>query len=251
MYMHFIISLTWTAGYDTFAFCSRHHVSLGHTTGGLIQRGNEVLQTLLRVLHFFVLSIAELGVWRLNESCFDHGFFLYFFIYLLAHWAHAFTSSLSVCCRSSDDLYSSCPSFSLCAPSLRYIAHLDAPGLSIIGAGEPAKPTVEFRLQDHRGVWHTLDEMPALTKEPEDGAPPAQSSISLGSGNNRQYRDESKMNELHPYCQTLTIGDLENCVHLENATFPEHERCSREKVSLTQYSVYQQLFRHRKPKFLL
>ncbi|MBU1377606.1 MAG: penicillin acylase family protein [Alphaproteobacteria bacterium] len=30
------------------------------------------------------------------------------------------------------------------APSLRYIAHLDAPGLSIIGAGEPALPGVSF-----------------------------------------------------------------------------------------------------------
>ncbi len=30
------------------------------------------------------------------------------------------------------------------APSLRYIAHLDAPGLSIIGAGEPALPGVSL-----------------------------------------------------------------------------------------------------------
>jgi penicillin amidase len=30
------------------------------------------------------------------------------------------------------------------APSLRYIAHLDAPGLSIIGAGEPALPGISF-----------------------------------------------------------------------------------------------------------
>jgi len=30
------------------------------------------------------------------------------------------------------------------APSLRYIAHLDAPGLSVIGAGEPALPGVSF-----------------------------------------------------------------------------------------------------------
>ena len=26
------------------------------------------------------------------------------------------------------------------------------------GAGEPAKPSADFRLQDHRGAWHTLDE---------------------------------------------------------------------------------------------
>ncbi len=30
--------------------------------------------------------------------------------------------------------------------------------VSLVGPGEPAKPTVGFRLQDHRGAWHTLDE---------------------------------------------------------------------------------------------
>ena len=30
--------------------------------------------------------------------------------------------------------------------------------VGLLGSGEPAKPTVGFRLQDHRGAWHTLDE---------------------------------------------------------------------------------------------
>ncbi len=30
--------------------------------------------------------------------------------------------------------------------------------VGLVGPGEPAKPTVGFRLQDHRGAWHTLDE---------------------------------------------------------------------------------------------
>jgi peroxiredoxin len=30
--------------------------------------------------------------------------------------------------------------------------------VGLAGAGEAARPTVEFRLQDHRGAWHTLDE---------------------------------------------------------------------------------------------
>src|SRR3954471_18458228 len=30
--------------------------------------------------------------------------------------------------------------------------------VSLVGQGEPAKPKVDFRLQDHRGAWHTLDE---------------------------------------------------------------------------------------------
>ena len=41
---------------------------------------------------------------------------------------------------------------------------------------------------------------------------------------------EKKMNDLHPYVQTLSISNVEDCVALENAVFPEHERCSREKV---------------------
>ncbi len=30
--------------------------------------------------------------------------------------------------------------------------------ISLVGLGEPANSTVDFRLQDHRGAWHTLDE---------------------------------------------------------------------------------------------
>ncbi len=30
--------------------------------------------------------------------------------------------------------------------------------LALLGAGEPATPAISFRLQDHRGAWHTLDE---------------------------------------------------------------------------------------------
>ena len=40
----------------------------------------------------------------------------------------------------------------------------------------------------------------------------------------------SELNDLHPYVQTLSLSNLESCVALENAVFPEEERCSREKV---------------------
>ncbi|KAL8789170.1 MAG: hypothetical protein Q9213_001277 [Squamulea squamosa] len=40
---------------------------------------------------------------------------------------------------------------------------------------------------------------------------------------------DKALTDLHPYVQTLTLSDLESCIALENATFPEHERCSREK----------------------
>lgn len=40
----------------------------------------------------------------------------------------------------------------------------------------------------------------------------------------------NQRNDLHPYVQTLSLSNLESCVALENAVFPESERCSREKV---------------------
>lgn len=44
-----------------------------------------------------------------------------------------------------------------------------------------------------------------------------------------------KRDQLHPYTQTLTLNDIESCVRLEEATFPENERCSREKVRPTSH----------------
>ncbi len=41
-------------------------------------------------------------------------------------------------------------------PSLRYIAHLDAPGLSIIGAGEPALPGVSLGHNDQTAFGITI-----------------------------------------------------------------------------------------------
>lgn len=42
----------------------------------------------------------------------------------------------------------------------------------------------------------------------------------------------NERNELHPYVQTLSFQNLESCVQLENAVFPEQERCSEDKVGL-------------------
>lgn len=53
-------------------------------------------------------------------------------------------------------------------------------------------------------------------------------------GNGRMHANEK--NNLHPYVQTLSISNLESCVALENAIFPEPERCSREKVRIFRQS---------------
>lgn len=48
-------------------------------------------------------------------------------------------------------------------------------------------------------------------------------------GNNKVNPNER--NNLHPYVQTLSLSNLDSCVALENSVFPEHERCTREKVT--------------------
>ena len=39
-----------------------------------------------------------------------------------------------------------------------------------------------------------------------------------------------RSNDLHPFVQVLSISDLDGCVAVENAAFPEDQRASREKV---------------------
>jgi hypothetical protein len=39
-----------------------------------------------------------------------------------------------------------------------------------------------------------------------------------------------KFDSLHPFTQVLSVSNVDDCVELEAETFPENERCSREKV---------------------
>jgi penicillin amidase len=50
------------------------------------------------------------------------------------------------------------PHRALTLPSLRYIVHLEAPGLSLIGAGEPALPGISFGHNGHAGFGLTIFE---------------------------------------------------------------------------------------------
>ena len=85
---------------------------------------------------------------------------------------------------------------------------------------------------------------PTLTASPE-GQPPSMAALDerstaliissddsddrdLQMSNSIRKRDQVK--NLHPYVQTLSLADLESIVALENAAFPEQERCSRQKV---------------------
>ena len=58
---------------------------------------------------------------------------------------------------------------------------------------------------------------------------------------------EKPMNDLHPYVQTLSISNVEDCVALENAVFPEHERCSKEKVGLAKFTTILDILRQASP----
>ncbi|KAI4252394.1 MAG: hypothetical protein L6R42_007983 [Xanthoria sp. 1 TBL-2021] len=52
----------------------------------------------------------------------------------------------------------------------------------------------------------------------------------FGLGPSRNAKMDNKaLSDLHPYVQILSLSDVDSCVALENATFPENERCSREK----------------------
>ncbi|KAL8841841.1 MAG: hypothetical protein Q9205_005440 [Flavoplaca limonia] len=52
----------------------------------------------------------------------------------------------------------------------------------------------------------------------------------VGLGSSRNLRVDNKvLSDLHPYVQTLSVSNLDSCVALENASFPEKERCSKEK----------------------
>ena len=88
----------------------------------------------------------------------------------------------------------------------------------------------------------TLNGMPALTKSPDEfedrsDAPTMDREAPMDADEEESMMSElasqrnEKRDELHPYTQSLTTGDIESCVRLEEATFPPQERCTREKVS--------------------
>jgi len=47
---------------------------------------------------------------------------------------------------------------------------------------------------------------------------------------NRPRSIPNKFAPLHPYTSILSLSDVDECVRVESEAFPEHERCSREKV---------------------
>ena len=52
----------------------------------------------------------------------------------------------------------------------------------------------------------------------------------LSRNTNLNRASSNKFDTLHPYTSILSLADVDQCVQLEESAFPEHERCSREKV---------------------
>lgn len=44
-------------------------------------------------------------------------------------------------------------------------------------------------------------------------------------------KKKNEEKNIHPYVQTLSLSDLESCLAVENAAFPEHHRATKEKVA--------------------
>lgn len=82
---------------------------------------------------------------------------------------------------------------------------------------------------------NTLSGMSGLSKfddqfEENNRQPPMDASDDYDMPGDSSPPNE-KRDELHPYCQTLSLSDVDSCTRLEEATFPPQERCTREKVS--------------------
>ena len=51
-------------------------------------------------------------------------------------------------------------------------------------------------------------------------------------------KKKNEEKNIHPYVQTLSLSDLESCLAVENAAFPEPHRATREKVATFLYNIW-------------
>ncbi|KAF4552870.1 Acetyltransferase (GNAT)-like protein 2 [Elsinoe fawcettii] len=87
--------------------------------------------------------------------------------------------------------------------------------------------------EEHDDVWRNIANLEKSSDETEttyEQAQPGDNGFVLsGSQSNHDLSASSRSSEVKPYVQALTFLDLDSCVALEEVTFPEQERCSREK----------------------
>ena len=102
----------------------------------------------------------------------------------------------------------------------------------LFSPGPPSEPDLTASPETQQPGLGALDGRSAASLFDSDDADEGELRIS------DSFRKSDQEKNLHPYVQTLSLVDLESCVALENAAFPEYERCSREKVG-TIYSLNQ------------
>ena len=68
--------------------------------------------------------------------------------------------------------------------------------------------------------------------EPDQMANHPLLSMLTGRMGQRRRGSNHKWDSLHPVTMVLSPANVDDCTELENAAFPENERCTREKVSL-------------------
>ena len=77
---------------------------------------------------------------------------------------------------------------------------------------------------------HDPDEDDDSEEEHENMANHPLLSMLTGRLGQRRRGSTHKWDKLHPVTQVLSVANVEDCTTLEESTFPENERCSREKV---------------------
>ena len=117
------------------------------------------------------------------------------------------------------------------------------PEQSSVSAGKPEEEFqnvehAEAQQPDHDSEFETEDEESDGEYGRDEQGPSMFESLLRshlmggGPGRGRPQQDPIARDALHPYTQVLSVANLDECVQVENATFPEHERATREKVSL-------------------
>ncbi|KAL9106289.1 MAG: hypothetical protein Q9227_008688 [Pyrenula ochraceoflavens] len=84
--------------------------------------------------------------------------------------------------------------------------------------------------QEHAASKETSHDDDANWEDDEDEGEFSPISAFFGAGQRQaRKRTPSKRDEVHPFTAVLSLSNLESCVALENVSFPENERCSKEK----------------------
>lgn len=103
-------------------------------------------------------------------------------------------------------------------------------------------PTTSFHREDvshpHHEGGHDNEEDESEEDDDEEHDESAEDYVAVGHEDALDFtnlfrrppiRNRTPLDELHPFVQLLTPSNIDDCVKVEEA-FPEHERCSREKV---------------------